>query len=78
MYVSCGNAVKCFDLHNMVSSFIVNSFPLYVDDEFWRLIYCFFFFYLKASPWTPFKSYTYNKEEINQVNCYCKVNYLVI
>ncbi|KAJ6770000.1 TRANSDUCIN/WD40 REPEAT-LIKE SUPERFAMILY PROTEIN [Salix purpurea] len=37
MYVSCGNEVKCFDLHNM------------------------------ASAWTPFKSYTYNKEEINQL-----------
>ncbi|KAJ6886065.1 hypothetical protein NC651_026669 [Populus alba x Populus x berolinensis] len=46
MYVSCGNAVKCFDLHNM------------------------------ASPWTPFKSYTYNKEEINQISCNSKANFL--
>ncbi|KAB5534164.1 hypothetical protein DKX38_017250 [Salix brachista] len=46
MYVSCGNEVKCFDLHNM------------------------------ASAWAPFKSYTYNKEEINQISCNSKAAFL--
>ncbi|CAK7350390.1 unnamed protein product [Dovyalis caffra] len=46
MYVSSGNEVKCFDVHNM------------------------------ASMCTPFKSYNYNKDEINQIACNSKAAFL--
>ncbi|KAL0398441.1 UNVERIFIED_CONTAM: hypothetical protein Sradi_2187400 [Sesamum radiatum] len=73
IYVSVGNEVKCFDLHMECLDFSISSISsTYIDVPILTQSHPI----CQTASWKQLESYSYNKDEINQIACHPKSSFL--
>ncbi|KAL0442621.1 UNVERIFIED_CONTAM: hypothetical protein Slati_1984800 [Sesamum latifolium] len=74
IYVSVGNEVKCFDLHMECLDFSISSISsTYLESV---AILTQSHPICQIASWKQLESYSYNKDEINQIACHQKSSFL--